>query len=425
MSSKCGISSVDKDNIRAYVNGIKDKEVRKERRKECAEMFGVSLMTIAAITATDPNLDSMNYDNPIKRKWREEVKAILPSQKGKKIFTMPGVMCHEIPMWLDLGADPKDITGVELKKPRLFRSYAKKYKINGISGDIRKEIKNGKWDTVCIDITGPYCDLLYKTLADLTCETLIVNYMCGREHKKNKKHIAWCAEVMTHHMTLSKRRDDIPDLSHISVQRENVVPFIIYSCLFKEHKDRDKKLEEIVNFFELMLKYFKVPADMARRFAIFIYFCWDRITKTYPIATKIERLGYKSPSRHVFLTEILSFQKPETSCCLKVYNIFKQIYDHLGDRSIWDAFDHLQAETADVFGDERGCGFQIRDHKNLMLLCKGQTLHHKDMIQFYPVNSFTLNDLMREMDKCVPHTDICFKFLNGQTSELKERKWIE
>ena len=78
-----------------------------------------------------------DYDNITKAKWRDcwatfigkNVPAHLRAKK--RIICMPGRMCLEIPIYLNMGFDPKNIVGVEGHEPYKaeFLQNARRYGI--------------------------------------------------------------------------------------------------------------------------------------------------------------------------------------------------------------------------------------------------------------------------------------------------------
>jgi hypothetical protein len=184
------LSESDKEFIRSYVAEIEDEEVKKQRRRECAEQYGVSLPTISAVTAwtkiranraildapaeeikeeiEDDNADGChaNYDNPTKVLWREKWKKFLaerthPDERERmKVLCLPGKKCLEIPLYLELGFNPKNIVGVEggdeMAKME-FHNNAYRYGIVPKLGRLENLLPHDTnvYDVVSLDFTGP------------------------------------------------------------------------------------------------------------------------------------------------------------------------------------------------------------------------------------------------------------------------------
>ena len=184
------LSDEDKELIRSYVAEVDDEEVKKQRRKECAEQYKVSLATISAVTAwtkiranrttlesrpvevvvkePEDNAEGShaNYDNPTKQLWRQTWKKFLESRtlpherERMKVLCLPGKKCLEIPLYLDLGFNPKNIVGVEGGDEAAkmeFHQNAYRYGIVSRLGRLENLLAhdNNIYDVVSLDFTGP------------------------------------------------------------------------------------------------------------------------------------------------------------------------------------------------------------------------------------------------------------------------------
>lgn len=192
----------DKEFIRNYVADATSEEEKKQRRKECAEEYGVSLPTVSAVTAwtkiranrtnvvsrpievvnrpTEPTAivpatvvevddtvgSHVNYDNPTKQLWREKWKEFLASRipasmrSNMKVLCLPGKKCLEIPLYLELGFTPKNIVGVEGGDEAArseFHTNAYRYGITSRLGRLEDILPNeaNVYDVVSLDFTGP------------------------------------------------------------------------------------------------------------------------------------------------------------------------------------------------------------------------------------------------------------------------------
>lgn len=200
------LTDSDKEFIRAYVAEVTDGEEKKQRRKELADQFGVSLPTISAVTAWTKiranrtvlesrpieieeeevkqevivrEVDSaegshVNYDNAMKRLWREKWKAFLArhtlagERQKMKVLCLPGKKCLEIPLYLDLGFRAENITGVEGGDEAAkmeFHQNAYRYGIIAKLGRLENLLQHeqGVYDVVSLDFTGP----ISKTTLDI------------------------------------------------------------------------------------------------------------------------------------------------------------------------------------------------------------------------------------------------------------------
>jgi hypothetical protein len=192
------LSDEDKELIRSYVAEVDDEEIKKQRRKECADQYNVSLATISAVTAwtkiranrtalesrpveivvkgPEDNAEGChaNYDNPTKQLWRQTWKKFLesrtlPHERQKmKVLCLPGKKCLEIPLYLDLGFNPQNIVGVEGGDEAAkmeFHQNAYRYGIVSKLGRLENLLAHDTnvYDVVSLDFTGP----LSKTCLDI------------------------------------------------------------------------------------------------------------------------------------------------------------------------------------------------------------------------------------------------------------------
>lgn len=319
------LSDNDKNFIRSYVAEAQNDEEKKRRRKECAEQFGVSLPTISAVTAwtkiraNKTNLISSsieikpvtveesvegchaNYDNPIKQLWRQKwkefiAKYTLPGEREKmRVICLPGKKCLEIPLYLELGFKPENITGVEggdEMAKREFYDNAYRYKIVPKLGRLEDILVHDSkvYDVVSLDFTGP----LSKTCLDIikmvplapaaTCSNnvrslFMINLLAKRETQTNQSCIDFYAsfarpELMQmfenqkdgRHMNLEKFKkvfgyvteladkaisgEKCYDEAELKDKRNIGLLFILTSLIAKKRRDSESiwghyKLEEV------------------------------------------------------------------------------------------------------------------------------------------------------------------------------------
>lgn len=239
------LSENDKTFIRDYVADARDEKEKIARRKEVADSFGLPLQKVAAITAwtkirakksiqievgpdeekTD-NFDSItpappsdgdepsvkaqpaesseleggehiDYDNEVKRAWRKKLQEFinehtdLEKRKHLRVLCLPGKRCLEIPLYLELGFNPKNIVGVEGGDQQArteFQQNAEKLGIDFRLGKLEKIVKEEKqpFDVISLDFLGPICVGYANILADLYLSEkalLMVNFMAKRENK--------------------------------------------------------------------------------------------------------------------------------------------------------------------------------------------------------------------------------------------------
>lgn len=249
------LTEQDKEEIRSYVSSSRSEEEKKERRKEMAKKKDVSIAVIAAVSAWDtgklkalkeakealstlshPRLPEVSpqvqairdrllsatarasqppvvrpahivtdtdYDNITKAKWRDcwgafiskNIPASLRSKK--RILCMPGRACLEIPLYLNLGFDPKNIVGVEGYEPYKadFLHNARKFGIVARLGRLEDGMLADDvlpYDIVSYDFTGPFCGVTKEILRETflapawgtyinTDALLMINIMGKRE----------------------------------------------------------------------------------------------------------------------------------------------------------------------------------------------------------------------------------------------------
>jgi hypothetical protein len=215
----------DKEYIRNYVAEATTDEEKKERRRECATVFNLRLPQVAAITAHTvirakkaaaappaPPLPSialpvvtpagsvMDYDNPIKQKYRTTFMDFLEKntpaddRPDMKVLCFPGRKCLEIPIYLELGFRPENIVGVE-SEPTIFKEFltnAAKYGISVRTTDALNMVDEMEWDVVNLDFTGPLSGDVLQILSYLSMSVknrsiLGINLLAGRESKDSQK----------------------------------------------------------------------------------------------------------------------------------------------------------------------------------------------------------------------------------------------
>lgn len=204
----------DKVYIRNYVAEAPDVLTKQARRRECADIFGLRLLQVAAITAhsvgklaqkrqVDPSaMDlpagvAMDYDNPAKRLYRQKFlgaggfvdRNTIPSERPhQKVLCFPGRKCLEIPMWLELGYTPKNIVGCENESaawPELCTNAAR-YGISIRTTDVVNVVDEQPWDAVHLDYCGPIGKEVLLHLSRLKLKPKAVygqNLLAGRENE--------------------------------------------------------------------------------------------------------------------------------------------------------------------------------------------------------------------------------------------------
>jgi len=250
------LSDHEKEEIRNYISSARSEDEKKERRKEMARKKDVSVAVIAAISAWDTGklkalkeakeamstlavppappvspqaqairerllgatarasqpppvvrpahiVTDTDYDNITKAKWREcwanFISKNIPAslRPRKRIICMPGRACLEIPLYLSLGFDPKNIVGVEGHEPYKaeFLHNARQYGIVARLGRLEEGMLAEDvlpYDIVSYDFTGPFCGTTKEILRETflapawgthtnTDALLMINVMGKRE----------------------------------------------------------------------------------------------------------------------------------------------------------------------------------------------------------------------------------------------------
>jgi hypothetical protein len=306
MASSILLTEDEKEFIRKYVAEAPNKEESKRRRKECAEEFCVSVPTIAAITAwttirnnnkrelqTNPITAitnnkreeqktvlqtkpieipiteevagcNANYDNPVKQLWREKWKNFLlkntfQERENLTVLCLPGKQCLEIPLYLEIGFKPENITGVEGGDEQTRREFvvnADKYGITTKLGRLENIITKEKtsYDVVSLDFTGPMCRTYLDIIKDLpikpdvnsqfnTRSLFMINVMGKREQQVTQDLMEYYS-FFTH----SKVQDAIHDVHNRlkdGVDLMVVRDFINVSNIFTQLENDIKSGKEI------------------------------------------------------------------------------------------------------------------------------------------------------------------------------------
>lgn len=243
MLFKKALSDDEKSFIREYVaEGLGDED-RKARRKEMQQEFGVSIKTIAAITAwttirMNQAMDSplppiasesfhfppaaedlgedvyedvpenegsirkkggehFDYNNAVKDAWRDKNRDYVEGnttrneRRKMKVLMLPGVECIEAEMYLDMGFEPQNITGVEggdREARAQFKINAEKLGINYKLGRLEKILpsETTPYGVVSLDFLGQLCIGYIKMLRHVYLDkrALVLTNLMGRRETK-------------------------------------------------------------------------------------------------------------------------------------------------------------------------------------------------------------------------------------------------
>lgn len=315
------VTADDKDYIRGYVASGETDAIKKERRKECATVFGLSIPQVAAITAhTTIRANKLiikeeisaeiaeivstgaryNYDNPIKQKYRSAWKNFIavntkPEQRrNMKVLCLPGVKCLEIPLYLDLGFQPHNIVGVECE-PSAFKEFLKSASEYGISvrtTDIINVVNEDEWDVVNLDFTANVSVNVVNILRNLYLSNnplFAINLLSQREGHTSKHILDLChfkyenskdqtkaptflnmlimQEEKRKEMQAKLNRKTVLLDAELADKRESTIPVLVHQYLGEVHRQDhsnieppklDKQYQNHQSFVTILSYFFKV-----------------------------------------------------------------------------------------------------------------------------------------------------------------------
>ncbi len=217
------VSEGDKQYIRDYVSAAPTAQAKKERRQECADVFGLDLSQVAAISAhasgklaqrrvapvqpqafgPPPTFAEMpagvalDYDNPPKRMYRNALlgkggfvdrHTVASERRHQRVLVFPGRKCLEIPYWLELGYTPSNIVGCECEASAWpeFLYNASRYGISVRTTDVLNIAGEDAWDAVHLDYCGPIGNDMINHLRNLKLKRKGIyahNLLAGRENE--------------------------------------------------------------------------------------------------------------------------------------------------------------------------------------------------------------------------------------------------
>ncbi len=203
------------DDARARVDGIGG-AARSEMQTNLANDWGIDRILVEAMTdgvmpdhgrETGSSGEHADYDNETKRKWRKEWAQFIDENTDKKnrarmrVLCLPGKNCLEIPLYVQLGFDPKNIVGVEggdRVARAEFELNAPKLGIDHRVGDLEDILSTeAPFDVVSLDFHGfmgkknfEICQRI--PLADKA--VVMTNFLARREKGFSK-------DILAHQMT--------------------------------------------------------------------------------------------------------------------------------------------------------------------------------------------------------------------------------
>jgi len=274
------LSAADKEAIRAYVDQGTSPEDKRTRRRECQEIYGVSLPTIAAITAhtvirrnrangvyatrktstpatitqpvpaqpTDRGA-TFDYNNPAKRAWRSTVMSFIDKhtppvgRENLRVLHLCGLEGHETDALLNLGFSPKNLHGVEIstKHPAKLQAIRDRTGAQIHNGDIAEHLtQRGPWDVISLDHTGPINEDRLRELDQIQYAhnvVLVTNFLAGREQARAQTHLMKFVKLVK----LQSKSSRTYDLDEISLNDEETLDRAQFSRLVWAHAAKTMK----------------------------------------------------------------------------------------------------------------------------------------------------------------------------------------
>jgi hypothetical protein len=472
------LTESDKEFIRSYVAEVEDEEEKKLRRKELAEQYGVSLAKISAVTAwtkiraqrtnlvsrpvvvkEEDNAEGChaNYDNPTKQLWREKwkqflAKHVLPGEREKmKVLCLPGKKCLEIPLYLELGFNPKNITGVEGGDEAAkseFHSNAYRYGIVSKLGRLETilEYDPSIYDIVSLDFTGPLSHTCLEIVKKIpiapasncqynTKSYFMINLLAKREQYKDQLCLDFYAsftrpELMemfnSQGTNLAKFQDIfgyVTGLADKAVSGEKMyedaelkdkrnigLVFLFLSLIAKDKRYADSvwasykigevplKLRQAGNFnhcvshaLAVLLSGLAVflPKKLVDILAIAVPQLIETVGNYRPFIYEIEQYQYISPVNNANSPFVTEMYQLMTPMAdyIKMRYFIRFIIDGI----LWQ-----------VLNEGKNIYFDIRDKNGRRRKPDGGGLHHKDNIAFVDEDGFVISTVtwQRIIDTC-------------------------
>ena len=416
------LSEDGKTYIRDYVEAGSTEDEKITRRREVAEVFGVSIQTVAAVTAwtkiranrvtavsnptpvsadapaPNSNLiesddekllleggEHFNYNNENKRAWRKKIKEFIDAnttfehRAKMRVLCLPGKLCLEIPIYLELGFKPENIVGVEggdAKSREIFETNAQALGIDFRTARLEQVIKEETepFDVVSLDFLGPICKSYMELLSNLYLSNralLAVNFMAKRESQEIQANLRLAGQVFLQdpcERSFSEFDDLINehDLTYdLKTSRESGYITIIASTVGSLRSENNifgnihhpdvvvgtverKSMTEKVRAAQRMLSvianyYFRIfltgsgysRYDVEKIICAKILPFVTRSMRSYPFVRKNERYQYSSKSQDGLASTpfnsdffVLDTPREVYSDCSETVNFFKKILEY-------------------------------------------------------------------------------------------------
>lgn len=464
------LTESDKEFIRNYVAEVEDEE-KKLRRKELAEQYGVSLAKISAVTAwtkiraqrtnlvsrpvevivvkEEDNAEGchVNYDNPTKQLWREKwkqflAKHTLPGEREKmRVLCLPGKKCLEVPLYLELGFNPKNITGVEGGDEAAkseFHSNAYRYGIVSKLGRLETILEHDPsiYNVVSLDFTGPLSHTCLEIVKKIpiapasdsqfnTKSYFMINLLAKREQYKDQLCLDFYAsftrpelmEMFNNHQgaNLAKFQDIfgyVTSLADKAVSGEKMyeeaelkdkrnigLVFLFLSLIAKDKRYTDSvwasykikevplKLRQEGNFNHCISHALAVllsglaafiPKKLIDIFAIAVPQIIETVGNYRPFIYEIEQYQYISPINNASSPFVTEMYQLMTP--MADYIKMRYFIRFIIDGILWQ-----------VLNEGKSIYLDIRDKNGRQRKPDGTDLHHKDSIAFVDEDGFVIS----------------------------------
>jgi len=352
------LSADDKDAIRAYVEQGLTPEDKQARRRECQEIYEVSLPTIAAITAHStirknkalgikPKSTGATFDytSPIKSGWREQLRTFIerafPGDRSNlRALHLCGLEGHETDTLVALGLNPKNIHGVEITKDTAkLQAIRDRTGAQIHRGRIEDHVTNGPWDIISLDHAGPITTERIASLSslNLTSKSVVAtNFLAGREQaaaqrffQANDVWVKMVQDAKNHPNVALADRDALKDSEYYTQYNEvlegRLVPatnisetrhqfsFLLSTVMphmttvFRHKMVRTDLVRRTERVLDQVHQQFYPPAALLEETAI--QMALQTILEPVNLTRRHEAYEYTSPSRQTFYADMFELER--------------------------------------------------------------------------------------------------------------------
>lgn len=246
---------------------------RKQLREELTELFECTHQAISAASIwhnrknhipIDTDIDEWiakreKYSGDNKSESRDFYMAWIrngfDSFEDLKVVCLPGVMCYEIPLYLELGIKPQNIVGIERDERdyQLMQYEAKRYGIRTFKGSIAQFNKQNDelFNIINFDYLGQLCEGSLRDIRNVKKARrtmLITNFWCRRELGKIQHRLDEAAKDAKASYIAHQNRDHYFDFNSLSQMinseqlqdNRGAIPYLImnefHDCVIEEPK---------------------------------------------------------------------------------------------------------------------------------------------------------------------------------------------